>query len=349
MRRIWLSSTAVALLLVGVPAHAQNPVYDLFRDYLDSLRAQAGIPGLAAAIVDGGQIVWQHAYGRQDLVRNLATRVDTPFQTGGLTEMFTSAIVLRCVEERRLSLDDRVAKFRPSSAEPNATIRQLLTYTDDNQTFTYRPERLEPLWVAVRACTDNSYRETLATWLDRLAMVDSVPGADIVHLQPPAEGIPEPDKVTQYTGVLQRLATPYAVDSKGRASVSQSSGSTLTPWSGLVSTVYDLAKFDIALRQGVLIRRDTLDAAWRAPLGARNQPLPHGLGWFVQSYNGDSIAWQFGIDEGAGSALMMTLPSRDVTLILLANSDRLVKPLPLEEGDITVSPFARLFLSLFAR
>ena len=83
MRRLLLSSTALALLLVCVPAHAQNPVYELFRDYLDSLRAQAGIPGLAAAIVDSDGIVWQHAYGRQDLARNVSTRTDTPFHAGG--------------------------------------------------------------------------------------------------------------------------------------------------------------------------------------------------------------------------------------------------------------------------
>ena len=46
---------------------------------------------------------------------------------------------------------------------------------------------------------------------------------------------------------------------------------------------------------------------------------------------------------------MITLPARGVTLILMANSDRLVKPLPLAAGDITLSPFARLFLNLFAR
>jgi CubicO group peptidase (beta-lactamase class C family) len=349
MRRLRFLPTVIALLLVSVPARAQSPVYDLFRDYLDSLRAQAGIPGLAAVIVDTDQIVWEHAYGREDLARNVATRTDTPFHTDGLTEMFTATMVLRCVEEHRLSLDDRVETFRPSSAEPNATIRQLLTHTDDKRTFVYRPERLEPLWAAVGACTEKSFRETFATLLESLAMVDSVPGADTISLQPPAEGIPHPDEVAQYSGVLRRLAIPYAVDSKGRASVSQYSTTSLTPSTGLISTALDLAKFDLALRQYRLITRETLDAAWRAPIGAGNQPLPHGMGWFVQPYNGETIAWQFGLDEGAASSLMITLPSRGVTLILLANGDRLVKPLPLAVGDVTVSPFARLFLSLFAR
>jgi hypothetical protein len=40
------------------------------------------------------------------------------------------------------------------------------------------------------------------------------------------------------------------------------------------------------------------------------------------------------------------VPARGVTLVLLANSNGLVKPYPLAAGDVTVSPFAQLFLRL---
>ena len=52
-----------------MPAQAQVIVYEVFGAYLDSLRDQAGIPGLAAAIVDSNGIVWERAYGRQDVGR----------------------------------------------------------------------------------------------------------------------------------------------------------------------------------------------------------------------------------------------------------------------------------------
>ena len=206
-----------------------------------------------------------------------------------------------------------------------------------------------PTRLAVRACTEDSYRETLVGLLRRLAMFDSVPGPDAVYLVPPAEGIPDPADAERYAAVLQRLSTPYAVDAKGRASQSQYSETTLTPSSGLISTVLDFARFDLALRQGLLLNPETLAAAWRAPSGADNRPLPHGLGWFVQNYNGESVVWQLGVDENASSALVMTVPGRNLTLILMANGDRLVKPLPLETGDLAVSPFGKLFLSFFVR
>ena len=53
--------------------------------------------------------------------------------------------------------------------------------------------------------------------------------------------------------------------------------------------------------------------------------------------------------DNASSALVMTLPARKLTLVLMANSDRLVKPFSLAAGDVQVSPFGKLFLSFFAR
>jgi hypothetical protein len=207
--------------------------------------------------------------------------------------------------------------------------------------FAYRPDRLGPLTSAIQACTGDSFRETLAKLHNRLAMVDSVPGPDVVQLVPPADGL-DGSAIERYTSALGRLATPYA-----GGSVSRYSATTLTPASGLISTVPDVAQFVLALKQGVLLRADTLAIAWRAPLGRNGQRLPHGLGWFVQSYNGETIVWQFGAGENGSSSLAVTVPGRGLTLLMFANSTGLVKPFALAGGDLTTSPFGRLFLGLF--
>src|SRR5262249_50207307 len=150
---------------------------------------------------------------------------------------------------------------KKTSPDAGATIRQVLTHTSgspDNPVFNFRPERLEPLALAVRACSGDSYRERVGVLLDRFAMFDSVPGPDVTHLEPPAEGIPSPDVAARYKRALDNLATPYAVNPQRRASSSQYSVTTLTPASGLISTVRDFARFDLALRDGVIIKPETL-------------------------------------------------------------------------------------------
>ena len=329
-------------------------MYEVFGAYLDSLRQQAGIPGLSAAIVDNNDIVWERAYGRQDTARSIATRTDTPFHADGLTQVFTAALALRCAEEGRLSLEDRIGDFNVDTTEPDATVHQLLSHTSGQPSalaYGHRPERLDPLWRVLRTCTVDSYREAFANLLTRLGMMDSVPGANILGIAPPDEGVPLPEDAERYAAVLQRRATPYVVDSRARATQSTypEAAGVLTPATGLVTTVRDLAKFDVALKQFILVRPETLAAAWSTPADASGLPLPHGLGWFVRNYNGEKVVWQYGLTENASSSLMITLPSRGLTLILMANSDGLVKLYSPAKGDISLSPFAKLFLNLFVR
>jgi len=329
MRKVALVSIAAATLCLRVPMHAQDLVLDRFGDYLDSLRAQVGIPGMTAAIVGANDITWERAFGYSNVERLVQTRTDTPYHVDGLTQTLTATLVLRCVQDGRLSLDGRAG---------DATIRQLLTHTSgpaDAPQFLYRPDRLAPLADAVSTCAGESFRAAVADLLDQHGMKDAVPGPDA--------------SPQRYASILDRLATPYAVNAQRRPSPSHYAATTLTAAAGLIATTRDLANFEVDLTHRGLLRPETLALAWSNPTTASGQLLPHGLGWFIQGYSGEPIVWQFGLGDNASSSLMIMLPRRALTLILLANSDGLVNPLPLAAGDVLVSPFAKLFVGLFTR
>src|SRR4249920_1523399 len=143
MRRAWLTTIVAAAVLMSISLRADDFVLDRFGEYLESLRAQVGIPGLAATVVGSNDILWERGFGRQDLESSLPARPDTPFHTDSVTQMFTAAMALRCVESGRLALDDRVGKYRPASPDADATIAQILTHTSDTPSglvFSYRPD-----------------------------------------------------------------------------------------------------------------------------------------------------------------------------------------------------------------
>ena len=350
MRPLTLVLALTALQLGPLVPSPGDQLFARFGEYVDALRTQAGIPGLAVAIVGENDLLWERGFGQQDVARGLAAAPDTPYYLDGLTQLFTATVVLQCVEEGRLSLSGTIGQYDADSPWAGATIAQVLSHAHgapNAQTFSYEPARLDPLKSAVRACRGDSYRETIANLLNRLAMTSSVPGADVVTLVPPAEGVPDPAAAARYNDVLARLTTTYSVSSPGQATVSPHVATTLTPGAGLLSTVRDFAQFDLALRKGVLLRPETLELAWSPATGVGGQALPHGLGWFVQQYNGERIVWQFGVSDNASSSIVMTVPARRLTLVLFANSDGLVKLFPGTVGDVTVSPFARVFLRLF--
>jgi CubicO group peptidase (beta-lactamase class C family) len=354
MRRALFVLIAATVLLTSGPVQADDFVFSRFGDYIEALRVQVGIPGIAAAVVGRTDILWHNGFGYQSVEKAVQMRPDTPLQVDGLTQTITAAYMLRCVEDGRITLDDRVGAYVPDSPEPAATFRQLLSHTFTTTTglqFVYRPERLDALAGVIRRCQGATYRATLAYMSDRLAMVNSVPGPDVLAVLPPPT-LGEPDTERQhYAAVLQRLATPYSVDAQKRATPSTYSATTITPSSGFITTADDYAQFDLEVRSGRFVLPDTLAEAWRNPVDSNGKLLPHGLGWFVQSYNGEKVVWQFGSggDTGGSSSMVITLPARGVTLIMLANSNGLTKAFSLEKGDLTTSPFARVFLSLFTR
>ena len=94
--------------------------------------------------------------------------------------MVTASLVLRCVEDGRLRLDDSISQPGPNGRDTDASIRELLSHTTASESgsqFAYRPERLDALLHAVTACTGQSFREAVGTLLDRLGMPNSVPGS----------------------------------------------------------------------------------------------------------------------------------------------------------------------------
>ena len=115
----------------------------------------------------------------------------------------------------------------------------------------------------------------------------------------------------------------------------------------MISTARDLAEFDLALKGGLLLLPETLEAAWTAPRAATGQQLPHGMGWFTGTYSGERIVWQFGVSANASSALFVTVPGRQTTYILLANSNALAEPLPTSVTQLVSSPFLRVLLTFF--
>jgi CubicO group peptidase (beta-lactamase class C family) len=352
---------AAFLVLVWVtlvPVRGQNqvvppPITPTFETYLESLRQQAGIPGMSAALVKDGQIAWERGFGYQNVESRIPATPDTPYPISDISQTFATTLLLQCVEQRLLQLDAPVTRYGTSIEDaPAATLRQLLSHTStatSGDTFKYDPARFALLTQVTEWCIPQPYRKSVAhRLLERLAMKDSVPGRDLRDSTVVPEDTYDPAALERYARVLERMAVPYKLDKKNRPIRSESTTiDGINAADGVISTVRDLARFDAAIDDLLLLLPETLTAAWTPGVSKDTTPLPMGLGWFVQSYKGEPVVWHFGVVPGGYSSLLIKLPARRATLILLANSDGLTGPYQLPAGDVTRSPFAAVFLRLF--
>ena len=336
-----------ALTAIGPTARAQgNLPVSLFERYLEALRQQSGIPGLSVAIVQNGRVVWDAGFGYQDVEALIRTSADTPYPVADLTQTLSSTVVLQeCLEHRYLELSDRVYRWNPEFQDHNTTVAQLLSHSSSSGAFRYDPDRFAALTGVADQCANSRYVRLLTEEIfTPLGMMRSVPGIDIVvdPLSPHRRWI-NASTLDRYAAILRQLAVPYKVDSRGRVTRSSPPGGTLSAASGVVSTVRDLALFDAALDDGTLLDAKTRARAWQT-----SGTIPMGLGWFVSRHNGERVVWHFGLARDAYSSLIVKVPDRNLTLILLANSDGLAGPTyNLADGNLSSNLFASLFLKLF--
>jgi CubicO group peptidase (beta-lactamase class C family) len=254
------------------------------------------------------------------------------------------------VEQRHLMLDEPLRAYGVSSADASATLRQVLSHTSPalpGTAFRYDPARFAQLTTVMEHCAPQSFRKSVAhRLLERFSMIDSVPGRDLHNSDTVPEGLFATTDLERYARVLERIAVPYKVDKRGRATKSDVPVDGINAATGLVSTVRDLARFDAALDSPFLLQEETLASAWSPMQLPDHAAAPTGLGWFVQNYRGTKVVWHFGMVPNAYSALVVKVPSRRATMILLANSDGLAVPFQLEAGDVTRSLFATIFLRM---
>jgi CubicO group peptidase (beta-lactamase class C family) len=351
------AAVLTVLVLAATVAFAQQPpvftpfgALPVLDNYLEALRKQAGIPGMSAAVVRDGAIIWEKGYGYQNTAAKIAATPDTPYLVGDLSGTLAAVMLLECSERRQLYLEEPIRKYGGALPEANVTIAQVLSHTNPAvaEGFNYSPERYAQLTPVMEHCGEaRSYRKSVAVLLDQRAMQDSVPGTDLWRSDSVLrEGEFDREDLDRYRRVLDRMALPYRIDTRLRAERTEMPPITMSAENGLVSTVRDLARLDAALDSRLILHQDTLDSAWNPVTLPNNSVSPMGLGWFVQVHRGQRVVWHFGMIGSAYSSLLLKLPDQKITFILLANSDGLSNTFQLSSGDVTRSLFASLFLRL---
>lgn len=127
---------AAAAQQAPVPETAQTAVANLddFDAYVESVRKQFDVPGIAVAIVQDGEIVLERGYGVRKLGENAPVDANTLFAIASNTKAFTAASLSILADEKKLSLDDRVIDHLPwfQMSDPYVTremrIRDLLVH-----------------------------------------------------------------------------------------------------------------------------------------------------------------------------------------------------------------------------
>ena len=111
-----------------------NEINNWLRERLGALLEKYKVPGAAVAVSAGGQVI-DFAAGVLSRATGVEATVDSVFQVGSITKVWTSTLLMQLVDEDKLDLDAPVHHYLPelrladAEAAATITVRQLMCHT----------------------------------------------------------------------------------------------------------------------------------------------------------------------------------------------------------------------------
>jgi CubicO group peptidase (beta-lactamase class C family) len=333
---------AVLAIAFGCRATEPTPAQTMaeLEARLESLRANYHITGLSAGISREQEIVWTKQFGQADIAANRPVIDSTFFHLASLTKPFAATVILQLIDEGKVSLDDPVSKYGITlPAQGTILVRHLLSHTSEGvpgTRYSYNGNRFGFLdSVIARADGRSTAAAIQARIIEPLGLYGTAPNTGSPEFA--VSGMPK-------AAYLAGLATGYTWN--GNTYVATAYPTYFGAAAGLMSSAGDYLKFSMALDRDALLKPETKALAFTPTRDADGRDLPYGLGWFTTSYKGERIIWHYGFWT-ANSSLIIKVPSRGLSFVLLANTDGLSSPFPLGSGRLETSDWAREFLDAF--
>jgi CubicO group peptidase (beta-lactamase class C family) len=134
---LFAATVSPALALTAQTVDTIDPA---LRARIDRVAGQVlelrGIPSASIAVVQGGKLVYTHAYGQAHLDPPLPATPEMRYSIGSISKQFTASAILLLQEQGKLSLDDAVGKYVPGLTRGGeVTIRQVLSHTSGYQDY----------------------------------------------------------------------------------------------------------------------------------------------------------------------------------------------------------------------
>lgn len=307
--------------------------------FLDGQTKSGDYIGLSVAIVRDGKVILAKGYGKRSLKPEEPVETDTMFAAGSVTKQFTAACVFLLAEEGKLSISDPVAKWYPELTKAKEIkLYDLLTHSsgytdyypldfvDRRMEKPIDPDQLLKEYAGTKLDFEPghrwSYSNTGFVLLGRIVeRVSGKPYGEFLSeriLKPlgmehtvfdPKPG--QPGMARGYTGFALGPPEPAGREAPGWIHAA----------GALYTTPSDLAKWDIALVSGKVLKPDSYQVMTTPRELADGRFKDYGCGIGVSRKRGETILKHSGAVCGF-LTYNAVLPRTKSAVILMANDER---------------------------
>ncbi|MFG6415912.1 serine hydrolase domain-containing protein [Roseateles sp. DC23W] len=305
---------------------------------LDAMRDAAAVPGMSAAIWQGGRMRWQGSSGWRDVEHQLPVQAGTRFRLASVSKLFAVTMAAQLRAEGKLDADQPVGALLPGldTAIAALTPRQLAAHLSGMPHYEWRDvTRGHTHHAKARdALVHMKGRELVATpgsrylyssWGYTLlgAAAEAAAGQpylDRLH----SRVAPGLDIGPDETGTSATMSGAYEYANGGVQPAPAHDFSYSWGGAGLAASAPALAEWGSRVLQGRVVDAATRDWMWQPTLNNAGQPVTSGNSTL-------GFGWRLGVDaqglrivHHAGSALgarsvLLLWPQADTSVSLLSN------------------------------
>jgi serine beta-lactamase-like protein LACTB len=346
----------LALLPAASPAVAQtrkfsNEKQTKIESAISRFMATYKVPGVSVAVVMDGEFAWSAGFGKADLENSVPATSQTLYRLGSISKPITAAAAMALWEHGKLDLDVPVQKY--CSAFPQKpwpiTTRELLGHLGGIRYYNvpelpYSKSETDPE-VGNTHHFENGIEAGLKFFAnDRLVaqpgthfsystqgytlvgcVIEGASGEkyeDYVReniLIPAAMRQTRPDDRFAIIPLRTRF---YSSDKSGAVvNADFLDSSYKVPGGGWLSSVEDMARFEVAILNGRLLKRSTLNVMWTPQMPSDGLGrMVYGLGWEVGTTGGVRDVGHGGSQQGTSTKILIA-PDARAGVVVLMNSD----------------------------
>lgn len=352
VRHFYLPLMFILVLLVIVSKNSLHSSFFSSKSETRSLLAQKMDHYLknnefegSVLVAQGEDILFSEGYGLASREHQIPNSIDTVFRIASLSKSFTAVAILQLQEKGLLSIHDTIDKYLPDyPLGDKISIHHLLTHSSGIPSITEFPNiseiqrqpstphqaiaHFKNLPLSFAPGTDCKYSDSGYIVLGEIIeIITSQNYEDYLNVNILLPLNMNATYLEKQDSVIPRLASGYKREIDGSYFKPAYIDMSLPHAAGsIVSTVGDLHKFNLALKDNFLISQESCESLFSIQAASAANQISYGYGFFVGPQNEGmekclpSIVGHFGEIEGFRAASFLYL-DEDLIIILLSNNE----------------------------
>jgi D-alanyl-D-alanine carboxypeptidase len=360
-RRDLLFGTGLSMLLgtraFGATSRQQSavdarfsslPRADTVDEYIEALMRTQRVPGLSLAVVQAGKVVKARGYGMANAELNVQATPGTVYQLQSVTKSFVACAIMLLAEDGKLGLDGTITGYLSGlpQAWSGVTVRHLLTHTSGIPNFVsdqgsgaaivafaQKVSSSEEIvaWAAARPLrfAPGEGRRYSNTGYHLLGMlIEKVSGkswGQFLHERIFAPLSMSRTRINSAQSIIADRASGYINFGSLENGLWFTPAYVASAAGGLVSSVEDMARWEIALQAGTIVKPSVL-AQMEVPVKLNNGTVVqeqdgtrYGLGWELKTHAGHRVTGHGGDHVSGFTSNFSRYADDKLAVVVLSN------------------------------